>query len=264
MNSLIIVRGGGDIASGVIQKLYRCGYTLLILEIDKPTSVRKTVCYGEAIYQGKFTLENITSTHCQTMDDIKKAWIKKEIPVVVDPKGEYITKLKPFCVIDAILAKKNIGTNKEMAPITIGLGPGFIAGKDVNIVVETKRGHQLGRLIFEGKAEVNTGEPGEILGYTYQRVLRAPSDGRIEPFYKIGDYIDKGAKVAIVGDKPVYAEISGILRGMIEKDLYVKKGLKIGDIDPRIDEVENFSTISDKARAIGGAVLEAILILQQK
>lgn len=261
---LIIVRGGGDIASGAIQKLHRSGFKVLVLETDKPTAIRRNVAFSDAVYNGKSEVEGIEAILIKNLKELEEAFDNNLIAVAVDPKGEYIEKMKPLAVVDGILAKKNLGTNKMMAPITVALGPGFEAGVDVDIVIETMRGHNLGRLIFEGFAIENTGVPGEISGISKERVIHSPAEGIIENIKTIGDIVKAGEVIAKVGDEPIYASIDGLLRGIIKNGFLVNKGLKIADIDPRLKEVENYTTISDKARNIGGGVLEAILLIKNK
>lgn len=259
----IVVRGGGDIASGTIQKLYRSGFKVLVLETEKPTAIRRNVSFSDAIYNGETTVEGIRAVRVKDLDEVNEAFKNNIIPIIVDSKGKFIEKIKPLAVVDAILAKKNIGTNKNMAPITIALGPGFNAGVDVDIVIETMRGHNLGRLIFEGYAKENTGIPGEIGGYSKERVIYSEYEGAIKNLKFIGDIVKKGEVLATINEKEVLAPIDGLLRGLIKDGTNVYLGLKIGDIDPRLKEVENYTTISDKARNIGGGVLEAILITKK-
>ncbi|MBE6052763.1 MAG: EF2563 family selenium-dependent molybdenum hydroxylase system protein [Clostridium sartagoforme] len=259
----VIVRGGGDIASGTIQKLYRSGFNLVILEIEKPTAIRRNVAFSDAIYNGEALVEGIKGIRVTNMQEIKEAHKKNLIPIIVDPEGKIIDELKPLAVIDAILAKKNLGTNKDMAPITIALGPGFNAGVDVDVVIETMRGHNLGRLIFNGYAMPNTGVPGEISGYSKERVIYSEADGVIKNVSNIGDIVSKDDVLAYIDENEVKAPISGLLRGLIKDGTKVSKGLKIGDVDPRLKEVENYTTISDKARNIGGGVLEALLYMKK-
>ena len=261
---VVIVKSGGDIASGVIQKLHRTGFRVLVLEIENPTSIRRTVCFSEAVYRGKMELEGITSVLVKNIVEIYHAWANDFVPVLVDPKGEYIEKFKPIAVVDAIIAKKNTGMHKNIAPITIGIGPGFEAGKDVSVVIESNRGHNLGRLIFEGSAEPNTGMPGNIAGYTTERVLYSPEDGAITLNHEIGDVLKSGDIIGYVNEQSINSKVDGILRGIIREGTYVTKGMKIGDVDPRTEQIKNCYTISDKARAIGGAVLEAIIIEMRK
>ena len=260
----IIVRGGGDIASGTIQKLYRSGFKVLVLEIEKPTTIRRNVAFSEAIYEGKVIIEHIKSILVKDKQEVIKAWQNDSIPVIIDRECKYIDIIKPWVVVDAILAKRNLGTNKLMAPITVALGPGFNAGVDVDVVIETMRGHNLGRLIFEGFALENTGIPGDIGGYSNERVIYSPCGGKIKDIKKIGDIVEIGDTIAIIEKEEIKASISGILRGLIRDGSILFKGLKIGDIDPRIPEIKNCNTISDKARNIGGAVLESVLFMRNK
>lgn len=262
LNDIVIIRGGGDIASGTIQKLHRSGFKVLVLEVPSPTSIRRSVCYSECIYEGEFTVENTSSVFAKDIKDIENAWNENKIPVVIDPQGTYIDTIKPSVVVDAILAKKNLGTKIDMSHITIALGPGFEAGKDANIVIETMRGHNLGRLIFEGQAIANTGVPGEIKGFSKERVIYSPSSGLIKNAKEIGDIVKAGEPIAYVNGIEVRATMNGLLRGIIRDHSKVSIGLKIADIDPRISELQNCYTISDKARTIAGGVLEAILYLQ--
>lgn len=257
---IVIIRGGGDVASGVIQKIHRAGFRVLILEINKPTSIRRTVCFSEAVYLGMMKLEGLTSILVKNEEEVFEAWNNNLIPLVVDSEGSFIRMMNPLAVIDAIIAKENLGMFKDIAPITIGVGPGFDAGKDVDIVIESNRGHNLGRLIFQGFAENNTGNPGIINGYTTERVLYSPSNGIFETDHNIGDIVTKGEVIATVDGEIVVAKIDGILRGLIRNGTPVTNGFKVGDVDPRKDQLDNCFTISDKARAIGGAVLEALMI----
>lgn len=261
--NLVIVRGGGDVATGSIQKLNRSGFDVLVLEVEKPTCIRRKVCAAQAVYDGQVTVEDIEVKKCNTVDEIRETLAEGRVAVTVDPEGQLIKKLRPLAVVDGILAKKNLGTNMDMAPITIGLGPGFTAGSDCNVVIETDRGHDLGRLIFQGKASANTGNPGNILGFTTERILRASDDGSIKVIEDIGAEVKKDQVVAEVNGKPIKAGLDGMVRGMIKDGSEVFKGMKIGDVDPRVVP-RNASTISDKARLIGGGTLEAILIFKKK
>lgn len=261
MKEIVIVRGGGDIASGVIQKLYRCGFKVLVLEIENPTCIRRAVSFSEALFEDEIEVEGITGVKVRDIEEIEDAWKNNKVPVIIDPKGKYINLLKPKAVVDGILAKKNLGTYINMAAITIALGPGFEAGKDVDVVIETNRGHNLGRLIFNGEAQADTGAPGNIGGYTKERVIYSPCDGVINNVREIGDIVKKEEPLAYVGDYIVRATIDGVLRGIIRNNSKVCKGLKIADIDPRLEERKNCFTISDKARTIGGGVLEALIYL---
>lgn len=259
---LVIVRGAGDIATGTIARLHRCGWRVLGLEVEKPTVVRRTVALAEAVTAGQAEVEGVRGVLCKSLADMELAWAKGDVPIVVDPYGKWIDALKPMAVVDAILAKRNEGTNKEMAPIVIGLGPGFTAGEDVHAVIETKRGHSLGKAIYAGATEPNTGIPGSIGGYTTERVLRSPSEGVVKAFKAIGDHVKAGEKIMEVAGRPVKTEIAGVLRGLIADGLEVTTGFKIGDVDPRCNREACFE-ISDKARSVAGGVLEALLSLRQ-
>lgn len=263
MKNLVVIRGGGDIASGIAHRLFISGFKVLILEIDKPSCIRRTVSFGEAVYSKEVNIEDVKGILVNDKNGISLALNNKLIPVYIDRKGKIIKEIKPLVVVDSIIAKKNLGTNMNMAPITIGVGPGFEAGKDVSLVIESNRGHNLGKVIHRGRAEKDTGVAGTTLGYSNERVLRAPVSGIIKPLCYIGAEVRKGDTVALVGGENIKSEIDGLIRGMIKEGLYVKEGMKIGDIDPR-KEKENAYTISDKARAIGGGVLEGILYLYNK
>lgn len=263
-DDVIIVRGGGDIASGAIQKLYRSGFKVLVLETETPSAIRRKVSFCEAVYEKVIEIEGIKARLVANDEDIQDCWDRDIVPVMIDSRGKVIERLKPLAVVDGILAKQNFGTKRSMAPITVALGPGFSAPEDVNIVIETMRGHNLGRIIEEGRASENTGVPGIIAGVGIERVIYSDYSGVITNIEKIGNVVEKGDVIAVVGDNEIYASISGVLRGIIRDGYKVKKGLKIADIDPRISEKDNCFTISDKARNIGGAVLESILYLKKK
>ena len=255
----VVIRGGGDLATGVAEVLYQSGFKILILDIEKPSSIRRSVCFSEAIYDGIIQVENIICKKVENENEIEKCWSEKIIPIMVDEKGEIIKKIKPDVVVDSIIAKKNLGTTKEMAPITIALGDGFEAGKDVDIVVETMRGHNLGRVITSGRAMKNTGIPGEIKGVSKDRVIYSLANGIFSSVKKIGDTVQKDEIIGYVGDVEIRGKISGVLRGIIREGYEVTENMKIGDIDPRTEEKNNCFTISDKARSLGGAVLRAIM-----
>lgn len=266
MKDLIIVRGGGDLATGTIYKLYKCGFRILILEVENPSAIRRNVAFSEAVYQGSQTVEDVTCYYAQSLAQAEELLKEGRLVVIADPKGEAISYFRPTAVVDAILAKKNLGTHRKMAPITIALGPGFVAGDDVDAVIETKRGHNLGRVLWEGSAAANTGIPGMIGGYGKERVIHSPAEGVLRNVCKITDTVRKGQKIAVVetaqGNVPVPATLDGLLRGLIRDGYHVTKGFKIADIDPRTEEYQNCFTISDKARCIAGGVLEAILQLK--
>jgi len=267
-NQWIFVRGGGDIATGTIHKLYRSGYPVLILEIENPSAIRRQVAFSEAVYDGESQIEGVTCVRVSSFEEAKTAIKEDKIPLLIDARCDILKKVKPWAVVDGILAKKNLGTNRAMAKKTIGLGPGFVAGKDVDIVVETMRGHNLGRIIEEGMATPNTGIPGVIAGYGKERVLHAECAGRLYGKVKIGDTVEKNQVIAVIRDGEneveVKASLTGLVRGLIRDGYAVTKGFKIADIDPRQSEYKNCFTISDKARCIAGAVLEGLLYLEKK
>ncbi len=309
-NLLIICRGAGDLATGIIHRLHRAGHRVIALETDYPAAIRRQVSFCEAVYDGSAAVEGVTArlvpalTDAETYTEIdaeidaeidtetysgindtpaahiaSEKWSRSaieavleagEVPLLIDPTGESIALLKPDVVIDAIIAKKNLGTTINMAPLVIGVGPGFAAGHDVHLVIESMRGHNLARIITDGMAQPNTGVPGNIAGFTSERVIHAPAAGYIHDVRKIGDIVQKGDEIArIYPDKgsfdnelseyvPVNATITGIIRGLIREGYHFKKGFKIADIDPRESELTNCFTISDKARSIAGSVLEAV------
>lgn len=255
----IVIRGAGDLATGVALRLHRAGFKhLLLLETEHPLAVRRRVSFSEAVNVGRVSIEGVTAVR---IDDagLWEPWLAENtIPVLIDPVGESIHRYQPDIVIDAIIAKRNLGTAIDDAKLVIGLGPGFTAGRDVTCVIETKRGHTLGRVIYDGPAAADTGIPGNIDGYTDERLLRAPDGGIFETSFNIGDRIEQGECVATVGSSPVYAGISGVIRGLLRSATPVEDKTKLGDIDPR-GKVDFCTTASEKAMAVGGGVLEAIL-----
>lgn len=271
---LIVVRGAGDLATGTIHRLKKAGFRLLILEAEHPAAIRRQVALSEAVYAGSARVEDVEAVRMDVdlaekknrkellEQEMERIWKKDGVPVLVDPAGLSIAALRPAVVVDAILAKKNLGTTKEMAPLVIALGPGFTAGEDVDVVIETKRGHNLGRVIRSGSAVPNTGIPGIIGGYGKERVMHAQAEGILRNVASIGDIVEARAVIAEIetenGTVPVEASLSGLLRGLIRDGYPVTKGFKIADIDPRQEELQNCFTISDKARCIAGSVLEVI------
>ena len=300
---LIICRGAGDLATGIIHRLHRAGFNVLALETEHPAAIRRQVSFCEAVYEGTACIEGVTARRIDELSQMQQVFDAGEIPLMVDPAGESIAQLHPDIVIDAIIAKKNLGTTIDMAPLVIGVGPGFTAGEDVHLVVESMRGHNLARIIDHGSALPNTGTPGNIGGYTSERVIHAPAAGYIHNIRAIGDVVEQGEEIAriyenisdkyIIGKEcmqqadcvdtvchrqsddrkciynthtdtytdantSVYATIPGIIRGLIREGYHFSKGFKIADIDPRKSELSNCFTISDKARSIGGSVLEAV------
>lgn len=297
-NLLIICRGAGDLATGIIHRLHRAGHRVIALETDYPAAIRRQVSFCEAVYDGSAAVEGVTARLVPALADaetdtetysgindtpaahiVSEKWDSSaieavleagEVPLLIDPKGESIALLKPDVVVDAIIAKKNLGTTINMAPLVLGVGPGFTAGQDVHLVIESMRGHNLARIITDGMAQPNTGVPGNIADFTSERVIHAPAAGYIHDVRKIGDIVQKGDEIArIYPDKESYdnalseyvsvnATITGIIRGLIREGYYFRKGFKIADIDPRESELTNCFTISDKARSIAGSVLEAV------
>lgn len=266
MENLVMVRGGGDIATGSIYKLVQCGFPVLVLETDRPSAIRRNVAFCEAVYQGEQTVEGLTCRLASSAEHAAALLEREGLAMLVDPAGETIPQFRPLAVVDAILAKKNLGTRRDMAPVVVALGPGFEAGTDADAVVETMRGHNLGRVIYQGRAIPNTGVPGMVGGYTAQRVIHSPAKGILRNVKHITSTVRQGETIAIVereaGCVPVEATLDGLLRGLIRDGYPVTKGFKIADIDPRMDEFNNCFTISDKARCVAGGVLEAILHLR--
>ena len=269
MNSgLILVRGGGDLATGTIHRLWSAGFPVLVLETKYPAAIRRQVSLCEAVYDGETVVEGMRGVRIERYEETWDIIGRGDVPVLVDPCGECIQKVRPVVVIDAIIAKKNMGTHRGMAPFTVALGPGFEAGKDVDVVIETKRGHNLGRVIRSGFAAPNSGIPGNIGGYTKERVIHAAEAGIFRNTRKIGDIVEAGEEIAWIEGSPeagrkrrisVTASIPGIIRGLLREGYPVTEGFKIADIDPRKEELANCFTISDKARCIAGSVLEVVV-----
>lgn len=257
---LILIKGAGDIATGIAVRLKNSGMQVVMTEIAIPTTVRRSVAFSRAVYEGSAVVENITAGLVLDFAQIPAVLQRDEIPVLIDPRCEVLKSIHFDAVVDSILAKKNLSTDPTQAPVVIGVGPGFSVPQDCHCVIETQRGHDLGRCIYQGCAAKNTGIPGEIGGYTVERLLRAPCDGIFHPILAIGDIVKAGQTVAMVDDQPVTAQIDGIVRGLLQDNVPVKAGMKSGDIDPR-GCYEHCFTVSDKARAVGGGVLEAILHL---
>ena len=258
----IIVRGGGDLATGVIHRLWGAGFKVLVLECAMPAAIRRQVALCEAVYQGSAQVECLTARLINSLAEADAVWEHDEVPMLVDEVADSVRAFAPDIVIDAIIAKRNLGTNSAMAPLVIALGPGFSVGADVDVIVETKRGHNLGRIIRSGSAAPNSGVPGNIAGYSKERVLHAPCAGILHVVHDIGSIVEKGETIATITDGAnqvaVKATLSGLIRGMIRDGFAVTEGFKIADIDPRKEELANCFTISDKARCIAGSVLELV------
>jgi len=256
---LVVVKGGGELGSGVAHKLFRSGFKVCILERERPTVERRMVSYASAIFFGEFEVEGVKAKRARDVDEAIEILESREaIPVLIDPEWSSLRRLKPMVVVDAIMAKRNLGTKIDEAPLVIGLGPGFRAGGNVHVVIETLRGHNLGRIIESGCTEKDTGEPEPIMGYTFERILYSPSDGVLKIVKDIGEFVRGGETVCMVDGLNVAAKLSGVVRGLLMDGMRVRKGQKIGEIDPR-GKKEYVYTISDRARAVAGGVLEAIL-----
>lgn len=258
----VIVRGGGDLASGVVYRLVKAGFPVLVIELERPLAIRRAVAFASAVFEGRVTVEDLTARRVAHPGEIAQVQAAGEVPVLVDPGGASVGALRPAVVVDARLAKRNLGTAQSDAPLVIGLGPGFTAGDDCHAVIETNRGHFLGRVLWQGSAEPDTGRPGSVQGRTLDRVLRAPCAGTVVPLAAIGDAVRADDVLATVSGQGVRAPFDGVLRGLIHPSVPVTAGLKIGDVDPRGTR-EHCFTISEKALAIGGGVLEAILSAPQ-
>jgi len=259
ISPVVLIRGAGEMASAVAWRLRMANIQRICMtELDTPLCVRRTVSFCAALEGGLAQVEGVEARAANDVAEVEQAWRDGKIAVVGHSRWDKIASLVPDVVVDAILAKRNIATTIADAPLVVALGPGFIAGRDCHLVVETNRGHHLGRVFTEGGAEPNTGIPGDIAGHTEARVLRAPANGVFKSERRIGDSLDVGAVVGHVGTTPVAAAIGGILRGLILPGTQVTIGLKLGDIDPRA-KPDHCHTISDKARAISGAVLECVM-----
>ena len=255
---LVLIKGAGDLATGTAVRLARAGFRVVMTDLARPTAVRRTVAFSQCLYDGSATVEGLTARRAEHPAEAEAILAAGAIPVLADPAANILKELPFDALVDAILAKRNLGTRITDAPIVLALGPGFTAGADCHGVIETQRGHDLGRLILTGSAAPNTGVPGNVGGYTVERLIRAPADGVFEPLAAIGDRVEAGAPVARVAGETVRAQISGVVRGMLPAGLPVTRGMKAGDIDPRC-EARHCFTVSDKARAIGGGVLEGLL-----
>lgn len=260
---LIVIKGAGDLASGIALRLYHCGYKVVMTDLPQPLAIRRTVAFCEAIRDGQMVVEDVTAKKANNKEDVEKILSEGCIPVLPDPEANIIHEINPDVVVDAILAKRNTGTTINDADVVIGIGPGFCAGEDCHAVIESMRGHTLGRAIYSGPALPNTNIPGLIGGFAGERVLRAPADGVFESARKIGDLVKTGDVIGYVDGKPMVSTIDGVLRGLISDGTPVREGLKSGDVDPR-GKVEYCSLVSDKALSIAGGVLEAILKLSNK
>ncbi len=259
----VLIKGAGDLATGIGCRLHRCGFDLVMTDIAVPTTVRRTVAFSRAVYEKQAAVEDITGVLCSNLESVQDAVAKDKVAVIVDEECRIRETWKPDVIVDAIIAKKNLGTLITDAATVVGVGPGFTAGVDCHVVVETKRGHNLGRCIWEGSAYPNTGVPGMIGGYDKERIIRATADGVFRGQVRIGDLVEKGSLLGFSGDSPIYAQVGGVVRGLLQDGVEVTKGMKSGDVDPR-GVIESCYTISDKASSIGGGVIEAILSMEKK
>lgn len=255
---LALIRGAGDLATGIALRLWRSGIRVVLTDLERPTAIRRTVAFSEAIVHGETTVEDVTARLAANADEARALLAQGIVPVLADPGCACREALAPDALADAILAKRNLGTRITDAPVVVGVGPGFTAGEDCHAVIETMRGHTLGRVLYEGSPLPNTGVPGVIAGYAAERVLRAPAAGVFEPKLEIGAQVKKGDVAAVVDGKPMLCRIDGCLRGLMQEGAVVFEGMKCGDVDPR-GIPDNCTTASDKAIAVGGGVLEAIL-----
>jgi xanthine dehydrogenase accessory factor len=270
----IVVRGGGDLATGTILALSKAGYPVIILEQERPTAIRRNVAFCDAIYErdrwygeGTKTVEGVTCTLTSNVDDALRRAQPGRPMLMIDPELKNLDRLRPDILVDAIMAKENLGTKIDMAPLTIALGPGFTAGVDVRCVIETKRGHDLGRIYFTGRAADDSGVPGKLSGYGEERVIHALSDGVLTCLSDIGEVVEKGKVIAVIetgkNRVKVPASLGGVIRGMLPEGFEVTKGLKMADIDPRTDNLDKCSTVSDKSRCIGGSVLQLVVAYEK-
>lgn len=251
----VVVRGGGDLATGVAWRLFRCGFPLVVLELSHPLVIRRGVAFANAVFDGRCAVEGIEAV----LTDAPRLAALDHVQVVIDPDGDSVRRLKPTVVVDARMAKRRNDTHLQDADIVVALGPGFEAGVDCHLVVETQRGHFLGRVYTHGTAIPDSGVPGRLGGESVQRVLRAPEDGTFECNVTLGAQVAAGDVVGTVGQAPVVSSIGGTLRGLLRGGTPVRAGVKVGDVDPRPPHEIDLHVISDKSRAVGGGVVEAIL-----
>jgi xanthine dehydrogenase accessory factor len=259
---LVLIKGGGDLASGVAYRLFRCGFPIVMTETARPLAVRRGVAFAQAVYDREMTVQGVAARHVKTAQEVHQSLGEGVIPLLVDPQATCRAELEPSVLVDGIMAKHNTGTDIADAPLVIALGPGFVAGRDCHAVVETNRGHDLGRVLWRGGGQPDTGVPGRVGGRGSGRVLRSPGAGRLRPLHVIGHSLEEGELVATVAGAEVRAPFAGVLRGLIHESVDLTEGMKIGDVDPRCVR-EHCFTISDKSLAIGGGVLEAILSAPQ-
>jgi xanthine dehydrogenase accessory factor len=254
----IAIRGGGDLGSGVAYRLFRCGFPVLITELAHPLLLRRAVSFGSAVIQDEITVEGVTARRAGSLAEALAVQAAGCIPVLVDPEGECLAGYEPIALIDARMLKRGPGESPVRPPLVIGLGPGFTAPDNCDAAVETNRGHRLGRVIRVGSAQPDTGLPGGVMGHREDRVLRAPVGGLVVGMAAVGSVVQEGQPVAMVRDRYVTAPFEGVLRGLVHDGVEVGAGVKIADVDPRADPRNSF-TISEKALAVGGGAVEAML-----
>ncbi len=261
-DNLVLIRGGGDLATGVIYRLHQAGFPVIVTEVAAPTAVRRSVAFCQTVFDGEHTVEGVTAVRVEQTDRAKEMALAGQLPVLVDPRDVVISELRPAVLVDARLLKRPNAASLDQAPLVIGLGPGFTGGVNCHAAIETNRGHWLGRILWDSATQANTGIPGSTLNFREERILRAPAAGVFHPTVDFGDHVEQGQTVGSIDNggtsTPVVASLSGAVRGLVHPGLTVHKGMKIGDVDPRDDPTYIYS-ISDKALAIGGAVLTAIL-----
>lgn len=256
---IVAIKGAGDLASGIAVRLWRCGFRVILSELPVPLCIRRSIAFASAVFDGVDSVEEVSGVLIQEASEAETAWAADKLPVIVDPDASKTLSLRPDVLIDARIIKTwREDTHLSDAPLVLGLGPGFIAGKNCHAVIETNRGHDMGRVLWTGEAEADTGVPGTIKGEGIRRVVKSPGDGKFVSFVEIGDFVHEGDRIASAGDEVIFAQLSGIVRGVIYPGIMVQKGLKIMDIDPR-GVLKNCFTVSDKANALAGGVLEAIL-----
>ena len=259
----MVVRGAGEMASGVIRRLSLAEFEVIALEQEQPDCIRRTVCFAEAVYEHEISIEGVAARLTRSGNSVSSMIADGFVPVFIDTEASLLPILNPSVVVDARMLKQNINVTLDMAAIVIGLGPGFIAGTNCHAAIETNRGFDLGRAIYDGTPQAYTGMPSPVEGISENRLLFSPADGNLKTYKKIGDEVESGERVGEVSDRPVRCRIGGVLRGLARNGLTVKQGQKIGDIDPRGIREYCFR-ISDKANAVAGGVLEAIYVLGRR
>jgi xanthine dehydrogenase accessory factor len=263
IDNRVVIRGAGEMASGVIKRLFLIGFEVIALEQEQPDCIRRTVCFAEAVYEGEATIESVTARLIRSPDDVSNVVAEGCVPLLIDTEGALLPVLSPLVVVDARMLKQNTSAVPDLAPIVIGLGPGFIAGTNCHAAIETNRGFDLGRVFYDGAPQAYTGVPSPIEGVSKDRLLCSPADGKLKTTRRIGDEVEAGEIAGEVSGRPVKCLIGGVLRGLARDGLTVKQGQKIGDIDPRRIRGYCFK-ISDKANAIAGGVVEAIYVLKRR